>query len=347
MAVRPLSVLVAASLLVAACSSVGAGPPCAAPASYPVCASARTGVLACVDGEETFTVCGEGLTCLDVVDGASGQRLSECLPVYSIQCDPAAFLSACLDPSTVLACVAPATFPAAGHTEQLPCGEGESCLLDGDHGACQSEPEPGPCDPATFPGVCRDGAPVACVDGLPTVGEVCVAPDVCRVGPLGARCAPEIATPCDPLVVSGEHCVGDGVAVCDAETGFLRLTPCPDAQTCRPGPEGPACVDTTGLCDPVTWTPTCASPTAVAMCAPVGEVVEQPCPFQIPECQVGPLGAFCVQPGAQPCDAATFVPSCQGQGRILTCNAVTGFTDLQPCRQMRACVVGPDGATCQ
>lgn len=332
------------SLAVTACNAVGEGPPCAAPEAYPVCTSARTGVLTCEDGEEVVVPCAaEGEACLDLVDAASGARLSECLPLESIPCDPAAFLPYCVDSGVVVACVAPATYPTAGHSEGVPCGEGETCRLDGDRGACLPEPEPPDpeaCDAVTFPGACREASPVACVEERLVAQEPCVPPLVCQVGPLGAVCTAGGATACNPALAP-PACDGAAVAGCDPETGFTFHQACPEGQTCRLTPEGPICSTEPGTCDPLLFVPRCATPTTRIVCTPLGHEVTETC-AGMRECRVGANGAFCVPPSAEPCDPATFVPTCSPQ-LIVTCNAVTAFTERQSCGRMMRCVVDPEG----
>lgn len=336
-------------LATSACNAVDAGPPCAAPEAYPVCTSARTAVLTCEDGAELTVPCGAGQTCLDLVDQASGTRLSECLPADSIGCDPAWFRSACLAPDTMLACVAPATYPHTGHTAQVLCAEGETCRLDGDRGVCLPDDEPpGPdpetCDPALYPGGCRDGAPLACVAGAIVAAAPCAAPTACQVGPFGALCVAAEAMVCDPALTP-LVCDGAVVTGCDSTTGFTFRQECPEGQTCRPTPEGAVCSTVpTGGCDPLTYESHCPGETTRQFCTPFGDEVTETCPGNR-VCRTGALGAVCVQPSAQACDPATFVPRCNAQF-IVECDPRTAFTLQRPCGRMTRCQEQAAGAAC-
>jgi len=272
----------------AGCESVGAGPPCAAEAEYPVCAASGAGVVTCRDGEELVVPCAvAGEVCVDLVDAASGARLSECLPAGSAACDPQTFLPSCPDDATVIACVAPATRPTIGHTERLPCAEGETCRADRERGACQPPRPPGWCDAETHPGACGDAqTPVVCLADQLVALPPCTPPTVCLVGPEGPVCGPE------------------------------------------------------PTCDPQTSAPRCADEETRVVCDALGQEVSQAC-WRYSTCRTGPNGGFCIPDSAEPCDPATFVPTCDGTS-LVRCSALTGYTLSDGCGGWSRCALDAD-----
>lgn len=268
------SVAVPLSIAMGACDAGREAPPCGAPEEYPACTGEGTGVRTCQDGAEVVVPCAlEGETCLDLVDAASGARVSECLPADTVGCDPSEFLPYCAAEDTLVACVAPAAYPTVGHSERVACAEGESCQLDGDGGACVRPPDPGRCDPATFVGQCEAGsAPVACVEDRIVTQPPCVPPNVCLVGPQGAVCAPEPT--CDPARFE-PRCVTQETRIRCSALGQEVAETCSEWSECRTGENGGFCVSSTAQpCDPATFAPACNTQSSYRVCSAVTAFTE-------------------------------------------------------------------------
>lgn len=265
----------------AACETVGEGPPCGPVDGYPYCSPDGTQLLRCENGEETPSSCATGTYCLDLADD-EGLLWSRCVTDGSVPCDADDFVPSCLLSTAVVSCQAPTAAPEAGATTVSVCPSGSACVATTGGATCQEVTvPPEPCDPTLTPASCQGTVLVYCDPATSTMtGDTCPEGTVC--GPHPDNGAPACVSPsgetCDPATYV-PVCDGDALLSC-GPPGVIVSAQCPMGTTCRETLSGAACVQMSAeTCDPGSYTPQCMGMRGIVRCdAATGFTVREPCP---------------------------------------------------------------------
>lgn len=307
------------------------------PGDYPRCSAANE-VLSCLEDDYLHErPCEAGEVCLDGAD-STGERWAECRPAGSEHCDADGDSAVCVE-GGIVDCSRP------GFPMLTPCTDGRICV-EGAQGPVCAQQGSASCDPATFEETCDDGRPAWCdqEDGVVVFAEACAAPEVCRLGELGAVCATPDAEPCDYGTYESS-CVGDSVLQCDGRTHFTELVDCPAGERCREGTFDPQCFGPDQPdCDPDTFVERCDGDLRVYCDS--GYMVEESwsCTLGDYVCRTNESGAHCVDPDAVPCDDSTFAQRCD-EGDLIVCT-ISDFTHRIYCVDGNVCVSTPVSAAC-
>lgn len=310
----------------------GTWPRCNADGSMSECR--RTGTI----HEST---CDDGETC---IEPTSGDRWVACVPTTAELCEPSDWTPVCADSGALILCDGRIAMEGASYTEHTDCGE--NICFSTTMGAGCLPPHTTSCDPATFGMGCAADTVVSCdPEGYTIVEDDCVDQELACVERDGVPwCADADAAPCDLAELEVPTCIDGHVRICNEESLLTtKSIECEADEVCR--------VDNcfaTDLqeCDETSQPQICsADGTQEQLCNSLyGVYLTRDC-ADGSSCVDANGWAQCVTAEAQPCDLATFEPSCVDAGRQLGCSVV-GFTEETRCNLGDVCRTSQFGSYC-